>query len=124
MNRCPHCFGTGKELKRNKSTVNKRLDRCLNGSKCLGPNDETDSVEPDCICHRPQHAYECDRCHQFFHGRLTETCPQHKSEIYLMDFQCCPYCAAPKSMIQIAKFTWEQICKFENAELPGGDEGL
>ncbi|XP_023037304.1 uncharacterized protein CG13380-like [Drosophila willistoni] len=141
MNRCPHCSGTGYQPKRPKSAVRKRPQFHLNSYIYVDANDETNSVEaeadgnnkqivhpnanrPECICHRPKHGYVCDRCHQYFHGRLAEICPRHKSEIYLMDFQRCPYCAAPNSMIQIAKFTSKEICKFENAELPGGDEGL
>jgi len=30
-----------------------------------------------CICMRPQTAYECDRCHHYFYGRIAEVCEKH-----------------------------------------------
>ncbi|KAH8328025.1 hypothetical protein KR067_003069 [Drosophila pandora] len=75
-----------------------------------------------CICMRPSIAYECGRCHQLFHGRLAEICEKHPSEAFLMDFQQCPYCVAPISLIKPSNLSWEQICKFEEAPLPADDD--
>ncbi|XP_016975124.1 uncharacterized protein CG13380 [Drosophila rhopaloa] len=71
-----------------------------------------------CICMRPHTAYECDRCHQYIHGRIAEVCEKHPAEFFLMDLRSCPYCKAPVDMIKKAPISWEDIRKIEDADLP------
>ncbi|KAH8373458.1 hypothetical protein KR009_007682, partial [Drosophila setifemur] len=71
-----------------------------------------------CICSRLPTAYECHRCHQYFFGRLSQSCEKHQSEVFLMDFRECPYCMAPTHKIQESSLTWEDIRKIEDGPLP------
>ncbi|EDW94601.1 uncharacterized protein CG13380 [Drosophila yakuba] len=71
-----------------------------------------------CICMRSNTAYECDRCHQYFYGRLSEICEKHPQEFFLMDNRSCPFCNAPIEMIKKSPISWETIRKIEDAELP------
>ncbi|KAH8334778.1 hypothetical protein KR074_000674 [Drosophila pseudoananassae] len=75
-----------------------------------------------CICTRTPIPYECGRCYQFIHGRLAEVCVKHPSEAFLMDFQRCPYCLAPTSLIKPSNLTLEQIRNIEDAVLPDDDD--
>nr|NP_001034030.1 uncharacterized protein Dmel_CG13380, isoform B [Drosophila melanogaster]NP_001262016.1 uncharacterized protein Dmel_CG13380, isoform C [Drosophila melanogaster]NP_001287105.1 uncharacterized protein Dmel_CG13380, isoform D [Drosophila melanogaster]Q9VVR0.2 RecName: Full=Uncharacterized protein CG13380 [Drosophila melanogaster]AAF49250.2 uncharacterized protein Dmel_CG13380, isoform B [Drosophila melanogaster]AGB94709.1 uncharacterized protein Dmel_CG13380, isoform C [Drosophila melanogaste len=71
-----------------------------------------------CICMRSNTAYECERCHQYFYGRLAQICDLHPNEFFLMDFRNCPFCKAPIEMIKKSPISWETIRKIEEAELP------
>ncbi|XP_064545138.1 uncharacterized protein CG13380 [Drosophila montana] len=77
-----------------------------------------------CICFRPQKAFECQRCHHYFHGRISEHCKVHPSEFFLMDFRYCPYCSAPITDVRESKLSWEQIRKIEDANLPNDGDDL
>ncbi|XP_017101579.2 uncharacterized protein CG13380 isoform X1 [Drosophila bipectinata] len=77
---------------------------------------------PKCICNRTPIPYECGRCYQFIHGRLAEVCDKHPHEVFLMDFQQCPYCLAPVSLIKPSNLTLEQIRNIEEAVLPDDDD--
>ncbi|XP_016955257.1 uncharacterized protein CG13380 [Drosophila biarmipes] len=71
-----------------------------------------------CICVRPQTAYECDRCHHYFYGRIAEICEKHPQEFFLMDIRSCPYCKAPIEMVKKSPISWETIRKIEDSDLP------
>ncbi|EDX10968.1 uncharacterized protein Dsimw501_GD12337 [Drosophila simulans] len=71
-----------------------------------------------CICMRPNTAYECERCHQYFYGRLFQICEQHPRDFFLMDKRSCPFCNAPIEMIKKSPISWKTIRKIEEAELP------
>ncbi|XP_017957232.1 uncharacterized protein CG13380 [Drosophila navojoa] len=75
-----------------------------------------------CICNRPQQAFECGRCHHFFHGRIYERCKQHPLDYFLMEFHQCPYCCAPTTEAKVSKLSWAQIRKIEDASLPNDDD--
>ncbi|XP_017071991.1 uncharacterized protein CG13380 [Drosophila eugracilis] len=71
-----------------------------------------------CICMRKHTAFECDRCHQYFYGRISEICEKHPHDFFLMDIRSCPYCKAPIEMIKKSQISWDAIRKIEEAELP------
>ncbi|XP_070071773.1 uncharacterized protein CG13380 [Drosophila takahashii] len=71
-----------------------------------------------CICMRPHTSYECDRCHHYIYGRISEICEKHPEEFFLMDFRSCPYCKAPIEMIMKSPISWETIRKIEEEDLP------
>ncbi|EDV51855.1 uncharacterized protein CG13380 [Drosophila erecta] len=75
-----------------------------------------------CICLRSSTAYECDRCHQYFYGRLSEICEEHPQEFYLMDKRGCPFCNAPLELIKKSPISRETILKIEEAELPSDED--
>ncbi|XP_017058880.1 uncharacterized protein CG13380 [Drosophila ficusphila] len=75
-----------------------------------------------CICQRAPTAYECDRCHQYFYGRISEICEKHPHELFLMDLRGCPCCMAPIQLIKKAPISWEAIRKFEDGDLPSDDD--
>ncbi|XP_032587407.1 uncharacterized protein CG13380-like [Drosophila mojavensis] len=87
------------------------------------PADYKYEVHP-CICNRPQQAFECGRCHHYFHGRINERCKQHPLDYFLMDFRQCPYCYAPTAEVKVSKLSWAQIRKMEDACLPNDGDDL
>ncbi|XP_023176632.2 uncharacterized protein CG13380 [Drosophila hydei] len=87
------------------------------------PEDYKYEVHP-CICYRPQQAFECGRCHHYFHGRISERCKQHPMDFFLMDFRHCPYCLAPITDIKVSTLTWAEIRKIEDANLPNDGDDL
>ncbi|EDW72604.1 uncharacterized protein Dwil_GK20623 [Drosophila willistoni] len=123
------CSGSRPTENKNKSKSQPLGNRNRNMKSSFGlsvtkkEGDTSSKDENGCICYRKKKAYECGRCHQYFYGRVCEICPIHK-EIFLMDFQRCPYCAAPIEQIKDAPMSWDEIRKMEDAELPNADEGL
>ncbi|KAH8261670.1 hypothetical protein KR044_013059 [Drosophila immigrans] len=71
-----------------------------------------------CICDRPQKVFECGCCHHYFRGRIRLQCKVHPMDVFLMDFQSCPYCFAATNYVKESLLTWSQIRQMEDAKLP------
>ncbi|XP_030378853.1 uncharacterized protein CG13380-like [Scaptodrosophila lebanonensis] len=75
------------------------------------PESDPEPVGLECICQRQYRSYQCTKCGKHFHGRLAEICKSHSSVSYLMDFRCCPYCAADTVFITQSDLSKEAILK-------------
>ncbi|XP_062131844.1 uncharacterized protein CG13380 isoform X1 [Drosophila sulfurigaster albostrigata] len=75
-----------------------------------------------CICDRPQKVFECGNCHHYFRGRIRLQCKVHPQDVFLMDFQTCPYCFAAAVYAKESVLTWSQIREMEEAKLPNDSD--
>ncbi|KAH8405032.1 hypothetical protein KR222_005091 [Zaprionus bogoriensis] len=75
-----------------------------------------------CICDRPHQAFECQRCRQYFYGRIAVQCMVHPLDSFLMDFRHCPFCLVTPADVKESPLSWQQIRQMEDAQLPNDSD--